>query len=134
MCKELKYSSLWIKTALLVAEMSYCKRKQVGCVIVKDNDILSLGWNGTPSNHNNCCEDKSTGLTLPIVIHAEENALKKLNYKAREAIVYTTLQPCLNCSRLLVKAGIKKLYYRDKYSDSRGLELLAANNIEVFEI
>ena len=118
------------------AKLSYCKRKKVGALIVKDRMIISDGYNGTPSGFENCCEDES-GKTHWYVLHAEANAILKLagsTQSARDATLYLTLSPCKECSKLVLQAGIKKLVYTDDYSDNDGIEFLKNHGIEIVKI
>lgn len=118
------------------AKLSYCDRKKVGALIVKDRMIISDGYNGTPSGFENCCEDKD-GNTHWYVLHAEANAILKLaasTQSAKDATLYLTLSPCKDCSKLILQAGIKKLVYVDDYSDSAGISFLKEHNIDILRI
>lgn len=118
------------------AQLSYCKRRQVGALIVKDRMIISDGYNGTPSGFDNCCEDES-GKTHWYVLHAEANAILKLarsTQSAMDATLYLTLSPCKDCSKLAVQAGIKKVVYVDEYSDNAGIEFLQEHGVSVLRI
>lgn len=118
------------------AKLSYCKRRQVGALIVKDRMIISDGYNGTPSGFENCCEDKD-GKTQWFVLHAEANAILKLassTQSAKDATLYLTLSPCKECSKLVLQAGIRKIVYIDEYSDSEGIEFLKNHGIEILKI
>lgn len=122
--------------ALEWAKLSYCKRKQVGALIVKDRMIISDGFNGTPSGFENCCEDED-GNTHWYVLHAEANAILKLassTQSAHGATLYITLSPCKECSKLIVQSGIKKVFYIDEYKDLEGVNLLKSKGIEVYRI
>ena len=117
------------------ANLSYCKRKQVGALIVKDRMIISDGYNGTPSGFENCCEDES-GNTQWYVLHAEANAILKLarsTQSAKDATLYLTLSPCKECSKLILQAGIKKIVYIDDYSDNDGIDFLRNHGIETLQ-
>jgi len=108
-----------------ISKMSRCKRKQVGCVIVKDNNIISFGWNGTPAGEDNDCED-CNGDSKPNVIHAEDNALRKLtrsNESASDASVFLTCTPCIRCSERMADAKISKVFYAELYESANGLGL-----------
>lgn len=110
----------YMKTAYNFAELSYCVRRKVGCVIVKDDRIISIGYNGTPPGWENCCEDENNK-TLPHVIHAEANAIAKLAKTEGGGIgstVFVTTAPCIECAKQLATIGIKELYYAEDY---RGL-------------
>ena len=118
------------------ANLSYCKRKQVGALIVKDRMIISDGYNGTPSGFENCCEDES-GSTQWFVLHAEANAILKLarsTQSAKDATLYLTLSPCKECSKLILQAGIKKIVYIEDYSDNEGIIFLKNHGIEILKI
>ena len=122
--------------ALEWAKLSYCKRKQVGALIVKDRMIISDGYNGTPSGFDNVCEDED-GQTKWYVLHAEANAILKLaasTQSAKDASLYLTLSPCKECSKLVLQAGIKRLVYIDRYSDDEGINFLKNHNIEIQQI
>ena len=118
------------------AKLSYCKRKQVGALIVKDRMIISDGYNGTPSGFENRCEDDE-GNTQWYVLHAEANAILKLagsTQSAKDATLYLTLSPCKECSKLILQAGIKKLVYVDHYKDNDGIEFLKNHGIEILQV
>ena len=118
------------------AKLSYCKRKQVGALIVKDRMIISDGYNGTPSGFENQCEDEN-GKTHWYVLHAEANAILKLaasTQSAKGATLYITLSPCKECSKLILQAGISRLVYIDEYSDDEGISFLKGHNIEIVKI
>lgn len=118
------------------AKLSYCKRKQVGALIVKDRMIISDGYNGTPSGFENCCEDDA-GNTQWFVLHAEANAILKLarsTQSAKDATLYLTLSPCKECSKLVLQSGIKKIVYLDDYSDNDGIEFLKNHGIEILKV
>ncbi len=131
-----KYDIAYLKMAAEWAKLSYCKRRQVGALIVKDRMIISDGYNGTPSGFENCCEDKE-GKTLWYVLHAEANAILKLassTQSAKGATLYLTLSPCKECSKLVLQSGITKLVYTQDYSDNEGIEFLKNHNIEILKI
>lgn len=118
------------------AKLSYCKRKQVGALIVKDRMIISDGYNGTPSGFENCCED-GEGKTHWYVLHAEANAILKLaasTQSAKGATLYLTLSPCKECSKLILQAGITRLVYINEYSDDDGIAFLRNHHIEIEQI
>lgn len=129
---------MWMDMAVAAAAMSHCSRKQVGCVIVKDGRVISTGWNGTPAGFPNCCEDSSTGLTLPHTIHAEANALDKIAKQggigAESAELYVTVQPCIQCSVRIANTGIKKVFYRESYRDDSGTSFLGVAGITTEKI
>ncbi len=124
-------------TAYVYSTLSYCKRKKVGCIIVNDHgNVIAIGYNGTPPGAKNCCEDEH-GNTLPEVIHAEDNALRKLekeNKTAEGTTVFITMAPCLQCAKKLVNHKVKKVFFDEIYRSSDGIEYLKDNNIEVEQI
>ncbi|KMQ71296.1 deoxycytidylate deaminase [Chryseobacterium koreense] len=131
-----KFDIAYLKMAKEWAKLSYCKRRQVGALIVKDRMIISDGYNGTPSGFENCCEDDA-GKTHWYVLHAEANAILKLagsTQSARDATLYLTLSPCKECSKLVLQAGIKKIVYVDEYSDNDGIAFLKNHGIEILKI
>ena len=125
----------FLRMALLVSERGTCVRRKVGCIIVKDRQIISDGYNGTPSGMDNECEYEFEGklITKPLVLHAESNALMKLaksNNSSNGATIYLSLSPCFDCAKLIVQAGIKRVVYREIYRDRSGLLLLEENKID----
>lgn len=131
-----KFDKAYLKMAQEWAKLSYCKRKQVGALIVKDRMIISDGYNGTPSGFENCCED-SEGRTHWYVLHAEANAILKLaasTQSAKGATLYLTLSPCKECSKLILQAGIARLVYINEYSDDDGISFLRNHQIEIEQI
>ncbi len=119
--------------AFIWAENSYCKRRQVGALLVKDNMIISDGFNGTPSGFENCCED-SEGVTYPYVLHAEANAITKVarsNNSSAGSTLYITTSPCMECSKLIIQAGIRRIVYAEEYRITNGLDLLRQAGVEV---
>lgn len=133
MMKPNKFDIAYLKMATEWAKLSYCKRKKVGAIIVKDRTIISDGYNGTPSGFDNCCEDEN-GDTHWYVLHAEANAILKLassTQSAKGATLYITLSPCKECSKLIVQSGITKVYYINEYKDSEGVHLMKDNGIDV---
>ena len=134
--KQLKYDKAYLKMALEWGKLSYCKRKQVGALIVKDRMIISDGFNGTPSGFDNCCEDAS-GNTKWEVLHAEANAILKVassTQSAKNATLYITLSPCIQCSKLIHQAGIKRVVYANAYKDAAGLEFLEKAGVELMNL
>ena len=116
------------------AKNSYCTRRKVGALLVKDRMIISDGFNGTPAGFENICEDPSTGKTKPYVLHAEANAITKVaksGNNSEGATLYVTDAPCLECSKLIIQAGIKRVVYMIEYSVKDGIELLRRAGIEV---
>lgn len=131
-----KFDLAYLKMALEWAKLSYCERRQVGALIVKDRTIISDGFNGTPSGFENCCED-SEGNTQWYVLHAEANAILKLassTQSAKEATLYITLSPCKECSKLILQSGITRVVYIEEYKDMEGINLLKRGGIEVMRI
>jgi dCMP deaminase len=123
----------YIRMARIWAENSYCKRRQVGAIIVKDKMIISDGYNGTPSGFENICEDEN-GLTKPYVLHAEANAITKIARSGNNsdgATLYVTAAPCIECAKLIIQAGIKRVVYSEEYRLKDGIELLQRAGIEV---
>lgn len=122
--------------AYIWAENSYCRRRQVGALLVKGNMIISDGYNGTPSGFENNCED-SEGFTLPYVLHAEANAITKVARTVNSSegsTLYVTTSPCMECSKLIIQAGIKRVVYSDTYRITDGLDLLRKAGIETVNI
>ena len=118
--------------ARIWAENSYCRRRQVGALIVKDKMIISDGYNGTPSGFDNICED-SDGTTFPYVLHAEANAITKVarsNNSSDGATLYVTAAPCIECAKLIIQAGIRRVVFSEYYRISDGLDLLAKAGVE----
>ncbi|MEG2078664.1 dCMP deaminase [Chryseobacterium piscicola] len=131
-----KFDKAYLKMAQEWAKLSYCKRKQVGAIIVKDRMIISDGYNGTPSGFENCCEDENEQ-THWYVLHAEANAILKLagsTQSAKGSTLYLTLSPCKECSKLILQAGIQKLVYINAYSDDEGIGFLKNHNIEIIQV
>jgi dCMP deaminase len=122
--------------ATIWAENSYCKRRQVGAIIVKDKMIISDGYNGTPAGFENVCEDEN-GVTKPYVLHAEANAISKVarsNNSSDGATLYVTASPCLECAKLIIQAGVKRVVYNELYRIIDGLELLERAGVECVHI
>ena len=131
-----KYDVAYLKMALEWAKLSYCKRKQVGALIVKDRTIISDGYNGTPSGFENCCEDENNQ-TKWYVLHAEANAILKISRSTQScegATLYLTLSPCKECSKLSFQSGIKRVVYIQDYSDNEGLAFLKDAGVEILKI
>ena len=134
--KQIEYDKRYLEMAQIWAKNSYCKRRQVGALIVKEKMIISDGYNGTPSGFENVCEDEDLK-TKPYVLHAEANAITKVaksNNSSEEATLYVTTSPCLECSKLIIQAGIKRVVFCDKYRIEDGLRLLERANIEIGHI
>ena len=115
------------------AENSYCKRRKVGALVVKQKMIISDGYNGTPSGFENICEEEN-GITKPYVLHAEANAITKLARSGNNSdgsTLYVTASPCIECAKLIIQAGIKRVVYGEKYRLTEGIDLLKRANIEI---
>jgi dCMP deaminase len=131
--KQIELDRRYLRMAKIWSENSYCSRRQVGALIVKDKMIISDGFNGTPSGFENICED-TNGVTKPYVLHAEANAITKIARSSNSsdgATMYVTASPCIECAKLIIQAGIKRVIYSEKYRLEDGLELLRKANIEV---
>jgi dCMP deaminase len=131
-----KFDSRYIEMAEVWAKNSYCKRRQVGALIVKDRMIISDGYNGTPSGFENICEDEN-GVTKPYVLHAEANAITKVaksGNSSQGATLYVTASPCLECSKLIIQSGIKRVVYKDEYRLTDGVDLLRRAGVEVEKV
>ncbi|MGV4528626.1 deoxycytidylate deaminase [Ornithobacterium rhinotracheale] len=136
MDKRNKYDIAYLRMAKIWGQLSYCKRKQVGALIVKDRMIISDGYNGTPSGFENTCEDDDNQ-TKWYVLHAEANAILKVAASTQScegATLYITLSPCKECSKLIYQSGIKRVVYINQYSDTSGLEFLAKAGVEITQI
>ncbi|WP_314517844.1 dCMP deaminase family protein [Prevotella sp.] len=123
----------YLRMARIWAENSYCRRRQVGALVVKDKMIISDGYNGTPSGFENVCEDE-TGTTFPYVLHAEANAITKLARSSNNsdgATLYVTASPCIECSKLIIQAGIRRVVYAEKYRLTDGIDLLEKAGVKV---
>jgi dCMP deaminase len=134
--KQEKYDRAYLRMAKEWAKLSHCKRKQVGSLIVKNNTIVSDGYNGTPSGFTNACEDEH-GNTHWYVLHAEANAILKVaksTQNAEGATLYVTLSPCKECSKLIIQAGIKRVVFLDQYKDDSGIQFLKEFGIDVKHI
>jgi dCMP deaminase len=134
--KQNKYDKAYLRIAAEWSKLSYCKRKQVGAIIVRDRMIISDGYNGTPSGFENCCEDQE-GLTQWYVLHAEANAILKVARSTQScdnATLYITLSPCKECSKLIHQSGIKRVVYQNGYRDTSGVDFLVKAGIEVSQI
>ncbi len=126
----------YLKMAMIWAQNSYCKRRKVGALIVKDKMIISDGYNGTPSGFENICEDENNN-TKPYVLHAEANAITKVAKSGNSsdgATLYVTSSPCLECSKLIIQAGIKRVVFTESYRLEDGIKLLKRANIEVKQV
>jgi len=131
--KQKAFDKRYLEMALIWSRNSYCKRRQVGALIVKEKMIISDGYNGTPSGFENVCEDEDNK-TKPYVLHAEANAITKVaksNNSSDGATLYITSGPCLECAKLIIQAGIRRVVFCDKYRMEDGVNLLKKANIEV---
>ena len=131
--KQQMFDKRYLQMARVWAQNSYCQRRQVGALVVKDGMIISDGYNGTPSGFENVCEDEN-GVTKPYVLHAEANAITKLARSSNNssgATIYITASPCIECAKLIIQAGIKRVVYGEKYRLTDGIELLERAGIEV---
>ena len=136
MCTDNKQTVLdlrYLRMARIWAENSYCVRRKVGALVVKDKMIISDGYNGTPSGFENVCEDDNN-VTKPYVLHAEANAITKLARSSNNSdgsTLYVTAAPCIECAKLIIQAGIKRVVYGEKYRLEEGIDLLRKANVEV---
>ena len=131
--KQRKFDLRYLEMARIWAQNSYCQRRQVGALVVKNGMIISDGYNGTPSGFENICEDDN-GVTKPYVLHAEANAITKLarsNNNSDGSTIYITASPCIECAKLIIQAGIRRVVYGEKYRLMDGIELLERAGIEV---
>jgi dCMP deaminase len=134
--KQLRYDKAYLRLAKSWASLSYCKRKQVGAIIVKDAIIISDGYNGTPAGFDNCCENES-GETHWYVLHAEANAILKVarsTNNCKGATLYLTHSPCKDCSKLVLQSGISRLVYQEAYKDTSGIDFLESAGLEILKI
>ncbi len=134
--KQYILDTRYLRMAKIWAENSYCTRRKVGAIVVKDKMIISDGYNGTPEGFENVCEDDNH-LTKPYVLHAEANAITKLarySNSSDGATLYVTAAPCIECAKLIIQAGIKRVVYGEKYRLEDGLNLLKRANIEVLYV
>ena len=131
-----KFDHSYLEMAEIWAQNSYCKRRKVGALLVNDRMIISDGYNGTPSGFENVCEDEND-VTKPYVLHAEANAITKVaksGNSSQDATLYVTASPCLECSKLIIQSGIKRVVYRDEYRLTDGIDLLRRAGIEVEKV
>lgn len=134
--KQEEFDRRYLQMAHIWAENSYCKRRKVGALIVRGRMIISDGYNGTPSGFENVCEDES-GKTKSYVLHAEANAITKVaksNNSSEHATLYVTSAPCMECSKLIIQSGIRRIVFSDLYHNSDGIELLSRAGIEIVHI
>ena len=131
-----KFDDKYLNMAEIWAQNSYCKRRQVGALIVKDRMIISDGYNGTPSGFENICEDEN-GVTKPYVLHAEANAISKVaksGNSSEGSTLYVTASPCIECAKLIIQAGITRVVYKDEYRLTDGVDLLKRAGITVEKV
>ena len=129
---QTKLDFRYLRMARIWAENSYCKRRQVGALVVKDKMIISDGYNGTPSGFENICEEND--ITKPYVLHAEANAITKLARSSNNSdgsTLYVTASPCIECAKLIIQAGIKRVVYAEKYRLNDGIQLMERAGIKV---
>lgn len=134
--KQPDFDKRYLEMARIWSKNSYCKRRQVGALIVKNKMIISDGFNGTPSGFENICEDEQ-GITKPYVLHAEANAITKVaksNNSSENSTLYVTSAPCIECSKLIIQAGIRRVVYSDDYRATEGIELLKRAGIEIIKL
>lgn len=134
--KQLSIDKRYLRMALIWATNSYCERRQVGALLVKDKMIISDGYNGTPAGFENNCEDENNA-TKPYVLHAEANAITKVaksNNSSEGSTLYVTTSPCMECSKLIIQSGIVRVVFSEKYRITDGLELLKRANIEIVHL
>ena len=134
--KQRQLDMRYLRMARVWAENSYCVRRKVGALLVKDKMIISDGYNGTPAGFENICEDEN-GVTKPYVLHAEANAISKVaqsGNSSKDATLYVTASPCLECAKLIIQAGIKRVVYRDAYRLTDGIDLLTRAGVEVEQV
>lgn len=134
--KQLLLDKRYLRMAAIWAENSYCQRRKVGAIIVRDSMIISDGFNGTPSGFENVCEDE-TGSTKQYVLHAEANAITKVarsNNSSEGATLYVTASPCVECSKLIIQSGIRRVVFNELYRLTDGIELLERAGVEIQHI
>lgn len=139
--RQIIYDKTYMKMAKVLSELSYAERNKVGCIIVSPKgQIISQGYNGTPSGYDNCCEyTDETGklITKKEVLHAESNAISKCAKwlsSTEDATLYVTLSPCFECAKIIIQAGIKRVCYNETYRNTEGLDFLKKNGIQVDQI
>lgn len=137
--RKKEYDILYMNIAERIAEMSHAIRNKVGCVIVKDHNIISYGFNGMPTGFDNVCEIEKNGVleTKIEVLHAESNAISKLaktELSSKGAVMYITLSPCIECSKLLIQSGISQVFYKEQYRNIDGLQLLKKAGIKITKL
>ena len=136
MDKQFKLDKRYLEMAKIWADNSYCKRRKVGALLVKDKMIISDGYNGTPAGFENICEDENNS-TKPYVLHAEANAITKVaksNNSSENSTLYVTSSPCLECSKLIIQAGITRVVFTEKYRLDDGIKLLERAKVEIVHL
>lgn len=131
-----KFTKAHMNAAEVYAQLSSAERLKVGCVVVKNDKIISIGYNGMPSGWSNQCEDEN-GLTRKEVLHAEANAITKIarsTESAEDAILFCTASPCIDCAKLIYQAGIQTVYYRDYYKSDDGINFLKKGGVQVSKL
>tara|TARA_B110000483_G_scaffold52944_1_gene65924 strand:- start:464 stop:901 length:438 start_codon:yes stop_codon:yes gene_type:complete len=134
--KQFKFDKAYLRLAASWSNLSQCTRKQVGAIIVKDEIIISDGFNGTPAGFDNCCEDND-GLTHWYVLHAEANAILKVaksTNNCKGATLYLTHSPCRDCSKLVLQSGIARVVFREAYKDPSGINFLKNAGVDIIQI
>jgi dCMP deaminase len=134
--KQIAFDKRYLEMALIWAKNSYCIRRQVGALIVREKMIISDGYNGTPSGFENVCEDENN-ITKPYVLHAEANAITKVaksHNSSEDSTLYVTTSPCMECAKLIIQSGIKRVVYCNRYHKTDGLDLLKRAGIELVYI
>ncbi|MDE7375766.1 MAG: dCMP deaminase family protein [Muribaculaceae bacterium] len=134
--KQTTLDKRYLRMATIWAENSYCERRKVGAIIVKDKMIISDGYNGTPAGFENVCEDE-TGMTKPYVLHAEANAITKVarsNNSSDGSTLYVTASPCVECAKLIIQSGIKRVVYNELYRVTSGIDLLMRAGVECVHV
>lgn len=135
--KQFELDARYMRMARIRAENSYCVRRKVGALLVKDKMIISDGYNGTPCGFENVCEFEDTGKTKPYVLHAEANAITKVaksQSSSDGSTLYVTASPCIECSKLIIQAGIRRVVFADDYHATDGVDLLLRAGIEVMKL
>ena len=135
--KQLLLDSRYLRMTQIWAENSYCRRRQVGALLVKDKMIISDGYNGTPAGFENVCEEENDDRSKPYVLHAEANAITKVarsNNSSEGATLYVTTSPCMECSKLIIQAGIRRVLFGEYYRMHDGVDLLCRAGIEVIHL
>ena len=123
--KQLRYDSMYLDVCETVSKMSFAKRAQVGAILVKDDNIIGIGWNGMPSGFENVCE--KNGVTKPEVLHAESNCISKVaksSYSSLGSTMYITISPCMDCAKLMIQSGVSRVVYKNFYRDEKVLDFL----------